>query len=244
MEIDPRAQFRLFAACFLVGALLAALLFLLAALRALLGGYTPPARFRAAFSRPLPLVHRAAYTGKRVSRAWSKALTIATDVLFCLICAISAVLLLYEYHDGVVRPFALFSLFAGLFAMRALTSKASEVALAVLALVLAVTRVYLVALLLLPFRLSWRLLLWALVRPIRAAFGRLQRKRLAACSASLCRAQLALAADGFVTNGKECEKVEKPKKKAGSHGACDSRVDHCRVSRCRRNEHRRHRGAS
>lgn len=243
MELDPRAQFWLFAACFLTGAALALLLVALTAFRALLGGYTPPVRFRAAFSRPLPLLGRAPYSKWRGSRrAWSFALTVVTDIFFCLVLTVSMILLLYEYHDGVVRPFAIFSLFGGLFATRALTAKATDFLVAVFALALAVAKAYLAALLALPFRLAWRFLKWALFRPVGALVRRLQRKRLATRSQALCRMQLALALNGLVTNRKESEKVEKQKTKIGSDGAFDSRIDRRRVSRFRCDEHRCHCG--
>ena len=217
MEIYPTRQLALFLSAFLTGALSSLLLWLFAAIRVLLGAYTPRADMSALYARPLPLLSRPLRMGeKHARRAWSVLLTVCSDVLFCLILAICATLLFYEYNDGVLRPFALVLLFFGLVLGRFATARVGDVAIAYLAFALAVTRTYLVALLLLPWRGVMVLTNWLVIRPAQKVWRAFCRARYRKISATLCRAQLSLAEAGLDVSKarKEGNRREKQKKKA------------------------------
>ncbi len=217
MEIYPTRQLALFAASFCIGALGCLLLWLLAAFRVLLGAYVPQADMSALYARPLPLLARPVRVSNRHARgAWRVALTVCCDVVFCLVLALCAILLFYEYNDGVVRPFALVLLLLGLALGRLCTARVGERAIAYLAFSLAVARAYLVALLLLPCRGMAALLNLLVVRPIRRAWRALCRIFYKKRSGALCRAQLSLAAVGLDPQRarKEGKRSEKQQGKA------------------------------
>lgn len=236
MEINPHAQLLLLLSSFLTGLAMGVLWDALAALRVLLGAYRPPAFMKERYARELPLLHRApARRDVSTRRVYRHAVTLCLDVLFCLAVSLAAILLLYEYNDGVVRPFAILVLLAGLAVWRVTTARYTERLIAVLAYALSVALLYLRALFLLPWRLLWRLVKTCVLHPVSALIRRIRAKRAEKRSEALCRRQLSLADYGLDVEKrkKEGSKDSEAKKKAGHDGAAHPRAGRGRVLRRR-----------
>ena len=198
MEIYPWRQFALFALSLSWGATGVVLLWLLSAFRAVVGAYLPPPEWAQLYQRELPLLHRAPMRLARRERAvYSRVCEVLCDVAFCVILAVGEILLLYEYNDGAMRPFALLLALLGLAIAHRLTARVASVATAYLGFGMAALRAYLAAALLLPCKGAAWLFKALLLRPLRALARFVAAKRLQKTSAALCRAQLASAARGL-----------------------------------------------
>ena len=214
MEIYPERQFLLFALSFSWGAIGVVLLWLFAAFRATIGAYVPSTEWEALYKRKLPLLKRPPLRSTRQKHAvFSVGCTVLCDVAFCVVLATGEILLLYEYNDGEMRPFALLCALSGLALMHTLTSRISGAATAYIGYGMAAFRAYVVALLL----LLWRFVLWAwktlLLRPMRALWRYATAKHLAKTSAALCRAQLARAERGLAEKDLKKEGISNGRQK-------------------------------
>ncbi len=210
MEIYPWRQLLLFALSLLWGAMGVVLLWLLTALRTLVGAYVPTSEWAALYARPLPLLHRPPLGKvKRAGRVFSAVSVALCDAVFCVILAVGEILLLYEYNDGAMRPFALLCALVGLALAHRATARVANVATAYLGYGMAALRAYLAALLLLPCRGAVWIYKTLLLAPVRALSRRIAARRLQKTSAALCRAQLASAARGLAK--KETEKEREGK---------------------------------
>ena len=194
MEIDPHLQLQMLLTAFLSGVSLGLVCELFTVCRILLGAYTPPPYMRQRYEKTLPFLHRAVpFARGDVGQKWSAAAQILPDLLLCLLAAVGVILTLYRFNHGAMRLSVPVMLGLGLWLCRTLARHTLSVAVAYLAYGLAAAALYLWALLLLPWRLLRRLyrrFVWPQVEKRKA-------KRRAAVSAALCRAQLALAANGL-----------------------------------------------
>ena len=236
MEINPRAQFVLLVASFLTGLAMGVLWDALAVLRVLLGAYRPSPFMRKHYARKLPLLRRTpVWRDASTRRAYRHVLTLCFDVLFCLAVSIAAIILLYEYNDGVVRPFAILVLLAGLAVWRVATARLTECLIAVLAYAISVFSLYMRALLLLPWRVLWRFVKAFVLCPVSTLIRRLRARRMKKKSEALCRGQLLLAACGLDSEKRKREgrKDSEAKKKAGHDGAAYSCAGRDRILRRR-----------
>lgn len=204
MEIYPALQFAMFLAAFCMGLAMGGLRALLLAARMLMGAYSPPAWMRARYARPLPLLRTCVrFERGGTRRAWCKLITFLTDVCFCLAFAISLILLLYRYNSGAWRLSVPVLSFAGFALFCAVYARAFARGNDYLAYFLAVAALYLRFALCLPVRLAWRILRRVLWRPACRVAARIREKRCAARTVALCRAELALAANGLLEERKE-----------------------------------------
>lgn len=198
MEIYPARQLALFALSIAWGAFSVLLFWLLDALRVTIGAYVPPPEWAGLFETELPLLHRPPLRRKRrVGAALSAVCRAVCDTVFCVVFATGEVLLLYEYNDGAMRPFALVCALVGLAVAQRATARVSVAATAYLGYGVSALRAYLAAALLLPCKgLAW-LCQALLLRPLRALLRRIVSGYRKKRSAALCRAQLASAQRGF-----------------------------------------------
>ena len=210
MEIYPRTQAEMLFAALSLG--LGAGLFrrLLLALRTVVGAYLPPLHMRALYERVLPLLGRpVGFPRRRARGAWCFAAAFATDIFFCLTCTLALLFLLYDYNDGAWRISAVLLFLLGFALFRAGTRRVFARANAYLAYGLSVLLCYVRALLCLPVRgvalFITRLLLRPAVRGMKIVHHG-YRKRV---SDRLCRAQLALAAQGLIVKERNLLYVKK-----------------------------------
>lgn len=210
MEIDPRRQLAMFLAALFLGAALGGFRMLLLSLRTLTGAYVPPEQMRAWYEKELPLL----CCGVRFERGathrfWRAAVIFCTDLLFCLAFCVSLILLLYRYNDGAWRlsvpllSLAGFALFSWLF--HRFFVRANDY----LAYFLAVLALYAKAVLCLPVKLAWRLIRRFLLAPLQRGWRRTLEKRRRAFTASVCRAELTLAARGVLMEERKRRNVKK-----------------------------------
>lgn len=206
MEIYPQRQLALFALSLLWGAMGVALLWLLTAFRTIIGAYVPPPEWAGLYQKRLPLLHRPPLRrARRIGSALSAACKALCDVVLCATLAVGEILLLYEYNDGAMRPFALLCALVGLAVAHRATARVSDVATAYLGFGMAALRAYLAALFLFPCKgLAW-LCQVLLLRPVRALSRRILARHMKKRSAALCRAQLASAACGLAETDRRKE---------------------------------------
>ena len=104
MEIYPPAQAEMFLAAFALGLGAGVLRLVCLALRTVLGAYLPPEHMRTRYDCPLPLLHRpVGFPAHPARKTWRVAVAFFGDILFCLVCAIALLFLLYDYNEGAWR---------------------------------------------------------------------------------------------------------------------------------------------
>lgn len=173
---------------------------ILPALRTVLGAYRPTEQMRALYERPLPLLRAPlGFPKYRARGVWCFLVSFCTDVVFCTVCAIGLLLLLYDYNDGAWRLSVPVLFLLGLWLFRAGTARLFLRGNAYLALGLSMLLAYLRALVCLPIKGLARLLGCCLLVPCRKGARRIYRTYRRRVSARLCRAQLALAARGSIS---------------------------------------------
>ena len=210
MEIYPATQAEMFLAAFSLG--LGAGLFrqLLLALRTVLGAYLPPERMRPLYERPLPLLHRpVGFPVRRVRRVWCVSVAFGGDLFFCLACAFALLLLLYDYNNGAWRVSVPVLFLLGLALFRALTSRVLARMNDYFAYGLSLLLCYARAAVSLPVRILRSLVRRFVLAPVKRGIAALYQKKRARRSARLCRAQLALAARGFIVKERKMSDVKK-----------------------------------
>ena len=197
MEIYPARQLQMLLAACLGGFLFGGISSLLGAFRMLLLAHTPPAWMQRHYLTPLPLLHRPLGLPRgRARRAWSRAVILLQDLLFCVAFTVFLILVLYEYNDGVLRLSVPVLALLCLWAWHALLGAPMERINAYLAFFAAVLCRYLSALVLLPLRVLLFLCRRVLWRALHHVFLALRRFALRRTSRALCRAQCAAAEKG------------------------------------------------
>ena len=210
MEIYPFRQAEMLLAAFALG-LGAGLLFqVLLALRTVLGAYRPSLHMRALYERPLPLLRRpVGFPSRRVKRLWCFLVAFGGDLLFCVVCALVLLFLLYDYNDGAWRLSVPVLFLSGLALFRVCTVRVLAWINDYVAYALSALFCYLCAGLCYPVRLLSSLLRRFVLTPVKRGIAALWRKRSARISARLYRAQLALAACGLIEKERKKSDVKK-----------------------------------
>ncbi len=216
MQINPSWQLSMLLCAFLWGYFSGLVFEGMLASHILLGVYLPPKFMQAAYSKPLPLLHRCVPTPMPNKRRWVRGTVQAlTQVLFCVLFAAGVIVLLYYYNNGAIRWSVLLLALLGLGAFRLTLARVLPYLTAYLAFFFAVLRVYVLAVLRLPFLLL-ALLLHVLCLPMRRLLRCVHTRLVLRTSSALCRRQLLLAKQGLremaVTKIKEEEKYAKAKK--------------------------------
>lgn len=210
MEIYPARQAEMFLAAFSLG--LGAGLFgqVLLAIRTVLGAYLPSERMRALYERPLPLLHRpVGFPTQRARRFRCFFVAFCGDLLFCLVCALGLLLLLYDYNNGAWRVSVPVLFLLGLASFRVLTSRVLARMNDYFALGLSAFLCYARAGVCWPVRATVSLVRRFVIAPVRRVVAALCRKQRARRSLRLCRAQLALAAHGLIVKERKMSDVKK-----------------------------------
>ena len=197
MEIYPQRQLAMFLAAVCLGASMGAFRVLLQALCTLVGAYAPPEHMRARYARSLPFLHVGVrFEEGKTRRIWRVLVVFAFDLFFCLFFCVSLILLFYCYNDGAWRLSVPLCSFVGLWVFCLLSRRFFARANDYLAYFLAVTALYIRAVICLPPKWLWRLCRRFLLRPILGLWRGACEKRRRARTQKLCRAELALAARG------------------------------------------------
>lgn len=215
MEIDPSLQLAMLLSALLWGVGMGILWELLTAIRILLGAYTPPEAMRAQYAKRLPLLGRPVTFERKspLRRVWRGVVIALGDVLFCVVIAIVAILILYRYNDGVFRLSVPVLMLLGLALLRFISATPLARVMAYVAYGFAAAGVYATALLSLPWKgikLFWRRLC---LRLMGAVYRKLTLRHLRRVSAALCAYQLAYAAVGL--EGEGPGPIERKEKKKG-----------------------------
>lgn len=210
MEIYPATQAEMFLAAFSLGLVAGFFWQVLLAMRTVLGAYLPSERMRPLYERPLPLLHRSVgFPVRRARRVWCFFVAFCKDLLFCLVCAIALILLLYDYNSGAWRVSVPVLFLLGLALFRALTSHVLARMNDYLAFGLSAFLCYARAGVSLPVRALLSLLRRFVLAPVRRGIAVLCKKKRAHRSVRLCRAQLALAAHGLIVKERKMSDVKK-----------------------------------
>lgn len=210
MEIYPHLQAQMLLAALALG--LGAGLFrqLLLAFRCVLGAHMPPERMRMRYERILPLLRRpVGFPARRARRGWCAAVAFGTDLIFCPICAIALLILLYDYNDGAWRLSVPVLFLLGFCLFRLVTARVLAHLNDGFAYGLAVLFLYVRTLVCLPVRGVWILTKHCLLRPARRGSGALRKWHRKRVSARLCRAQIALAEQGLIAKERKMSNVKK-----------------------------------
>ncbi len=200
MTIDPILQFRLLLATFICGLALGALADIGKLICAMLGAYTPPPSLAALYERPLPFIKRSVGATRRSARRGVRAFALMlADFLFPVLATFSLLLVSFFYNNGGFRLSTVVLLLLGLSLWRVLCSRRLSPLLSRVAFLFAVAKLYILALVALPFVLAFRFLRRFCVVPLLHIGQKARLLYLKRRSAALCRRQLAAAKNGFST---------------------------------------------
>lgn len=200
MTVDPTLQLKLLLAAFICGMALGVLSDIGRLLCAMLGTYQPPPSLAALYERQLPFLGRSVGLARRPARRVVRLLVLAlADFSFPILAALALLLVSFYYNNGGFRLSTVALLLLGLALWRVLCSRRLLPVISRVAFLVAVAKLYLFALIALPFVLGFRFLRRFCFVPLLHIWQKTHLLYLKKRSAALCRRQLAAAQNGFLS---------------------------------------------
>ena len=200
MTVDPTLQFRLLLAAFACGVALGVLSDVGRLLCAMLGTYQPPPSLVSLYERQLPIIKRSVGATRRPARRVVRLLVLAlADFFFPVLAALALLLISFYYNNGGFRLSTVVLLLLGLALWRVLCSRRLFPVISRVAFLVAVAKLYFLALIALPFVLGFRFLRRFCLVPLLHIFQKTHLLYLKKRSLALCRRQLAAAQNGFLS---------------------------------------------